>query len=207
MDRSDAMNMDAARGCEAVTYRIDRLHTIVGVDEAWSRFARQNGAGESCAAEAVVGRSLWTFISGQDAQELYRLLLLRVAASGKAVVLPFRCDAPELRRFLELRIEPLADGGAQFRSKLLRTEARQRVALLDMDVPRADGMLRVCSTCKRVAVSETVWEEVEDAVLSLQLFNEDTLPALTHVLCPDCFRTYLEVLDRDVPVGPGPTGT
>ena len=60
---------------------------------------------------AVVGRSsTWNFIQGAETVRLYQAILRRVRSNSSRVVVPFRCDAPTLRRHMRLEIssQPLA---------------------------------------------------------------------------------------------------
>ena len=86
------------------TYRVDGNDVITYVSEAWVEFARQNGAATLDEA-SVVGRSIWDLIAHAPTRELYKLVFRKVRV-GKTVVLPFRCDAPRLRRYMQLSLTP-----------------------------------------------------------------------------------------------------
>ena len=105
--------------------------------------------------------------------------------------IPLRCDAPELRRHLELTVVPEADGNLTIRSCTLRTEPREPVPLLDAQSERSNEFITICSWCKKVEV-EGEWCEVEEAVDRLGLLVE--VPHLTHGMCLPCrdaFQLYL----------------
>src|SRR5947209_973097 len=85
-------------------YRVaDRL---VEVNDAWTRFAHNNGAPE-LAPDAVLGRSLWTFIADPTTRRLYEALVAR-AREGSPRTVPYRCDVPAAKRLMRMTIT--ADG-------------------------------------------------------------------------------------------------
>ena len=166
-----------------VDYLVDAQDRIVFVVPHWEEFARANRAREETAQP--LGRSLWDFITDSTMQTIYRDLLGRVRA-GVSITLPFRCDAPTLRRFMELQIEPETDGGVRFRSRLLRSEPREAVLLLDSSIPRDDRrVVQCCSWCKRVEVAGT-WEDLEVGVARTGFMEEGPMPLLNHGICSEC---------------------
>lgn len=181
--RPDGTSHLSAPDC---VYDLDADHRIVAVSGSWSAFALENGAPE-LVAPAPLGRSVFTYVADATTTHLYRAVFEAVARSGLPVVLPIRCDAPALRRFLELRVErPPGRTGVRVRSALVRTEARDPVPLLDRTRSRSDQLLRMCSWCKVVEVDGR-WCSVEEAVAALRLFERAHLPAITHTMCPACY--------------------
>jgi len=59
-------------------WTIDRENVITSVGGDWDAFAESNDAASLCGS-SVVGRSLFDFISGEETQRIYRLLLRRCA--------------------------------------------------------------------------------------------------------------------------------
>lgn len=168
-------------------YRIDAGDIITAVNPDWDAFAREN-EGAHLTGEHVVGRDLWAFIGDFETAQIYRAVLARLRGGAVVPPLPFRCDSPALRRFMELHLRAVTDdGGVELEARLLRSEPREAVALLDPAAPRDDELLRMCSWCKRVAVTESQWCEVEEAAQRLRLFERDRLPELTHAMCDRCF--------------------
>ena len=168
---------------EATRYEVDAAGRISRVGGGWDAFARDNGAA-NLAAGAVVGRRLGDFITEPATRALYDSLLLRVRA-GRRLTVPFRCDGPAVRRFMELAMEPGPEGSVRFEALLLSAEPRAPVALLDAAAPRSPEFLKVCAWCRMVEVAEE-WREVEEAVEALGLFDARALPAITHGICPRC---------------------
>ncbi len=178
-----------------ILYRVDSNDVITFVNEAWSRFATENQAHEL--ASSALGRSLWDFIENPEVKSIYRMLLDRIRRTGQPFSFDYRCDAPELRRFLQMTVVPLDRGAVEFQSRLLREEPRGTVALLSSEVPRVETFVRVCSWCKKLDAGRDHWVEVEEALPSLGIMNKTKLPRLTHGACPQCYeRMMAEIQNR-----------
>jgi hypothetical protein len=163
-----------------VVYRVDEGNTIIAVNDAWALSAMENGAPEL--AEHAVGAALFDAIDGPELTLLWRDLLARVRHAGVTLHLPYRCDSPGVRRYFELTVWPESDGVIGFESATRSTVVRSPQALLDA-TRGSGGHLVSCSWCRRFRVSG--WVEVEEAVARLGLL-EETMPIVTHGLCPDC---------------------
>ncbi len=110
---------------------------------------------------------------------------MRVRQHGRAVSIPFRCDGPAVRRFMELQMERCDRGRVRLVGRLLREEPRDRVPMLDAAVDHGDGSVAMCPWCKLVAVEDR-WLEVESAVRELDLFESQHLPRIEHRVCSQC---------------------
>lgn len=149
----------------------------------WEDFARANDAPE-LAPERVVDSSLWDWVSGAEVQHVYRGLLARLRAEPRTLRVPFRCDRPALRRFMELALSAVPDGGVRCDARLLRAEPRAPVPLLEAGLERGETFLGMCSWCKRVR-SGGGWLELEEAVTAFDLLG-DAPPWFTHTICDAC---------------------
>jgi hypothetical protein len=174
---------------EALSYAIDEHDHLVRVDEGYYRFAEENGWDE---AGASLGRSLWDYVSGSDLRKLQRMLVRRVRDEVGDVELPFRCDGPDVRREMVIRIVARPGGRVVLFSASLRSEEERELAqpLLDPEAPRSNELLEMCGWCDRFEV-DGEWVEVEEAARRLELFNRPELPALSHGICPDCNQMLL----------------
>jgi len=166
-------------------YGLERDQRIAWTSANWDRFARENGAPE-LVGRSVVGHSLWEYIEGSETREFYATMLQRVRATGDVVTVPFRCDSPGVRRFMELRMARPAEGQVEIVAELLREETRPAVDLLDNDRPRAGAPILICSFCKKVESRGAGWLEVEDAQAELRIEAGQPLPPLAHAVCPQC---------------------
>ena len=177
-------------------YRIDGNDRIVWVNQPWVTFAQQNGAAESCHPDAVLNQSIWDFIDGIETSHLYDIVLKRIRKTRRSVRLPFRCDAPDKRRYLELLITAAENDAVEFASTLIREEVRDTVVLLEPDISRSEEIIKICSMCKNVEVAEHCWLDIEAAIAALGLFQQKTLPKISHGLCHECFTFGMNEVDR-----------
>ena len=166
-------------------YTIDSEDRLDSVNPAWLEFARENDAIE-LTADGVVGRSLWEFIAGAETRYLYGLLFRRVRDEASEAAVPFRCDSPSIRRFMIWDLNADTQGGIELRGKLIRSEPREPVYLLDPTVPRTDDFLTICSWCRQVRLPTGRWQEADLAVAAMGLFMVPQLPQLTNETCPAC---------------------
>lgn len=114
------------------------------------------------------------------------MLIRRLRDRGGAVELPFRCDAPGLRREMNIRIAAGSTGRAvMFRTSLRSEEARKPQRLLDPQAERDEETLEMCGWCDRFRVAGE-WVEVEVAAARLELFRRDRLPRISHGICAQC---------------------
>ena len=169
-----------------VTYRIDGRNRITSVGHDWDTFALENGASD-LQAEAVVGRSLEEFISGPETAHLWDGLLGVVRGGRSIVGLPYRCDSPSVRRFLEMTLTPLPASAVEFRSRVVREETRSPLGLLDPAAPRTPEFVKLCSWCRRLQRDRYRWDELEVACRDLGLLERRALPQISHSICLDCF--------------------
>ena len=174
---------------ETLSYAIDEQDHLIKVDEGFYLFAEENGWNE---AGASLGRSLWDYVAGQEMKKLQRLLLRRVRDEVGDVEIPFRCDGPDVRREMNIRIVARPGGRVVLFSARLRSEQARDLPqrLLDPATPRSEETLEMCGWCDRFSV-DGEWVEVEEAARRLELFNRPELPALSHGVCPDCSEMLL----------------
>lgn len=183
--------MKSRETAHACIYSIDKNDLLISVSDNWLLFAAENQAVESCHPDRIIYRPIWDFISGIETQHLFEVILKKVRTADKPVALPFRCDSPDKRRYLELIITPVQQEGIVFTSHIIHEETRDKVGLLATGIPRSDDIITMCSMCKKVVLSGNVWVEVEEAVVTLKLFEQLELPQISHGLCPACFESGL----------------
>ncbi len=175
---------------ENFSYRIDARDCVSAVETEWLDF---NGL----PSERRPPVSIWNFISGHEVRHLFKMMFDTARNEHREINVPFRCDTPEARRFMELKIEPLDEGYLSITGELIHKELRKSVDLL-ADVDRdPERHLEICSWCKRVDLGSDKWVEVEDAVRELDLLSFAAMPTLTHSICFDC----MEKVEKDAVAG------
>jgi len=55
--------------------------------------------------------------------------------------------------------------------------------LFKNNAPRTEKLLIICSWCNKIETGNGQWEEVEEAVKTLGLFELETLPMISHGMC------------------------
>jgi len=178
---------------QCVKYRIDSNDRIVSIEGIWDDFASSNQAAD-LTRDNILNRPLFDFITGVSAHYVTEELLQGVRRSGTAVSIPFRCDSPTLRRYMQMLITPVEDGGVEFNSCIVREETRDAVPLLERDSNRSSQFVTICSWCKDIQISEDTWLPVEDALRVLDFYGSEGQPNLTHGMCPTCYQAILDKL-------------
>jgi hypothetical protein len=168
-------------------YRLDAHDRVRAITGPWDRVAAENSAPELLSSH-VVDQPLWRFIAGDDVRGLLHLLFARARSSGATLQLPFRCDSPRERRFMELRVQPMPRSELLVESVLLRTEPRSYMPLLERSAHLLYGTLTICSWCRRVRLFDQEWVDLEEAVARMNLFASAELPALREGICRACIE-------------------
>jgi hypothetical protein len=173
----------------SIIYRIDANNQLVEVDENWDRFAIANDS-PHLVRDRVLHKPLFDLVSDPLSSHLYKLLIERVKFTGKTIEFDFRCDSPTMRRFMHMEMSRQAgNGGICFKSTNEREEPRDYIELLAPHAKRSTDLVIICSWCKQVKITEDQWVEIEDGVQILRLFDADTLPQLSHGMCPACNKS------------------
>ena len=75
----------------------------------------------------------------------------------------------------------------QFETVLVQSKKRALQKILDRYTPRTEEVISMCSWCNRVDLSGE-WYEIEEAIARLELFEQRSLPQISHGMCDDCFE-------------------
>ena len=164
----------------AVTYAIDEHDRLSWVNENWDRFALANDAPQ-LRSSVVVGTILWSHISDLTLTYLLQKIFARVRLSQQPAILSCRCDAPTMRRELDVYIERRTDASV-FVTSTVTSEVSRQVPYL---FTGPHGLLRMCSWCNAIEV-DGHWVELDAAIAELKLLRGPHHPAITHTLCHRC---------------------
>ena len=186
-------------------YHTNQWGEIIRVDDSFVDFARENWR-QDFKPDDLVGDMLLDHITDATTRALYLIVIQHLQESNRSITLPFRCDSPDIRRYMELTITPFPDGGMKWSCRLLRQEHRNPADILAGDLERSDRLLLVCSWCKRCkmpewlvnstnAASGDVWVEVEEIMGLLGTLTEHRLPGISHTACPDCYQELMAAID------------
>ena len=183
----------------SLTYQVDSDNIIVHLSGLWDQFAIENG-GVGLLGNAVIGKHLFEFIANVQTRHIYQLLFDRCKEQNLILEFPFRCDSPETRRFMSMRIEKLSDGGFSFRSSLMREEIRDAVLLLAHETTRSDETIISCGWCNKIMIEDGSWMEVEEGIAKLDIFGHTVLPRLSHSVCESCYMRAMDTFNWTYPL-------
>ena len=187
---SSALNQQ--RDPREFVHRIDPDGRIGFINDAWLAFAAENGWHTS--AVQVLGSDLMAYIVDPETRHLYNLLINRAREEGREASFNYRCDSPDCRRFMHMRIDYIRElNQVEFRSRVLRLERRDPADLINPSYAARSGeILTMCGWCKAVWVDHA-WIEVEQAVELLGVLTEQVLPRISHGICPGCRDRIISV--------------
>lgn len=166
---------------EQTTYWIDSKDRITQVSASWDDFALQN-EGASSIAQKVCGSLLWDHISGDTSRMWMESLLGLVRLKKQPIGRPYRCDSPNERRHMQMKIIPLEDKGLEVQHNLVRVEPRPYP--VHTQAIRAGRLPRMrCSICGRVRHNHD-WLEPED-LIAVESKRTHTL-LVSYAVCGEC---------------------
>lgn len=87
---------------DSVIYRINLRDEIVFVNDLWDHVATADGNLHLPGWE-ILGLQLWRFIRDYSSRDLYKYIV-KTVRDGKPTQFNYRCDTPEDRRLMEMRI-------------------------------------------------------------------------------------------------------
>lgn len=133
---------------------------------------------------AMLNRRLWDLISDGNVADIYRALVQRVRAERRTIHFRFRCDEPDMRRDLEMTMEPLDCDGIRFSSRRLGAEPQSPKEFFRRH-SQAPRDVDLCRCCGAVRVAEQ-WSPVDMGLKALGLFAEDIQFRTRPTVCPQC---------------------
>lgn len=161
---------------------LDFDNLIVEVGGDWDRFAIENDAPE-LSGERIIGRSIFDFVSGNVTRQFFVALLQIVRAGRPEIELEYRCDSPELRRYMHMRVSCVEGGRVRFQNSVIRTEPRDRtVSIMTARHRTRDTHVR-CSMCNQIKIAGN-WVE-PDHIDDVQLICSEDM-AVIYGICKSC---------------------
>jgi hypothetical protein len=172
--------MDEA--CQHPTvYWLDQERRIVAIAGPWDSFALDNEGMSACAAQ-VLGFPLRRFVSGDDARMWLDTLLQLAGLTGQPLERPYRCDSPDLQRFMSMRIVLEDSGLLRLEHRLLRVQRRIRPVRFVSSAGSCPSLRLRCSVCGRVRAHHC-WMEPEHCC---QGGGSTTEMPVVYTVCPEC---------------------
>ena len=177
-----------ASTAHTVGFVLNDQDEIVAVDHDWNRFAFENGVPE-LRASYVIGKPLLTFVSGKVSRHYVQEMIRKVRKLGAPVEFDYRCDSPEERRYMRMRVSAGQDGEVHFLNSILRTEKRKEPVRFYRPAQRVKGAYIRCSMCNRIQV-DGEWGEPEE-MLDAELRKKGV--AVIYGICQRCSDALAEI--------------
>lgn len=156
--------------------------TIESILVSWRDYADSDD--EKLPAEvALVGTKLESHVAGANTNEFLATLLNAVMEQGQDCELPYRCDAPDKKRFMLMQISRLADKRLKLSHQLLSETSLPSTILFRLGSALEAEVCR-CSFCCRIR-HHRIWREPEEA-LCRKLLRSDVENSVEYMVCADC---------------------
>ncbi len=175
---------------DVITYDVDAADIIRAVGGDWARNAAQHGGAHP---EAVIGHRLWDFVEGATTRHMYHNLASRVRERAEAIEFPYRCDSPNVRRDMRMRMVPLPDGWIHFESRTVGVSNWRPVPPVPQAGRPTAGLLQICSWCKR-GLLDGLWVEPEVLVAAYGMLLDTGEQLISHAICPSCVESLEDTL-------------
>ena len=198
---------DVLNAFDGICYIFDREGNILAVGpDNWSRFAESAGD-TALNAQAVKRQNLFDFIAGEPVRKQIRQVM-DTLISGKVAdwVMPYRCDAPGIKRNMRISIRPIRDKesviGFLFQSIVLDESQRPPLDIFDFaelekkfEQQKKLPLVSMCSYCQRVrdkSHTDGEWADAENYYAK----GGTSYVRLSHGICPNCIRTVRAAFRR-----------
>lgn len=188
-DQLAAYDLDVFDSTSNTIYAVRPDLTLAYHNQAWTTFARANGAHEllQCSPNADVVEACAPVL-----RHFYRGLFTSVLEQREEREHPYMCPSSRLERKFVMRLRPLPEGVLVTHHLLVeRPHTREGAVATDETYTNGDGFIVQCAHCRvvrRIDDPET-WDWVPDLI-------EAPPDNISHGLCPTCFQQHYPDLAR-----------
>jgi hypothetical protein len=168
-----AIHALAARSAPACL--VDLEGTVLFLNDAWDRFARDSAGG--LVGEATVGALLVDGLQGDEPRRIVRALfegVVQRGVGGQPVAVTAECNGPDVARLVTTQVGPVGSGddliGLTVQHRVVRERPVAEVYPVvdggELDYHGRDGVLEQCSCCRRTRRpdDESEWDFVPGLV-------------------------------------------
>lgn len=175
-------------------YWLDKKNTIIKVGSNWDRFALAND-GSEIIEDKIIGQPLKTFISGDNSRMWIEAAVMFARAKGGSIEKEYRCDSPQEKRYITMKIVPEENGIIRVEHYITRTKKRKKpifTEFLPCDNHEPKIPLCRCSICGKIW-NQGRWLEPDDDSLQRneQQSSHSTQPTLFvyYDVCQNCAQS------------------
>lgn len=179
--------VQALEECSHACFALTESLRFCYCNQAWDRFALENGAGPDVLAARVLHKPFLQFVP-KDLVAHFRNLFRKARQSGRRQSQDYECSSPQLFRVFRMEIYPLSPGsGFVIINSLRVVQSHSRAALDPDDANYRDknGLIYMCANCRRTRRADNLaaWDWVPAYV---QHPSRD----MSHGLCHFCRDYY-----------------
>jgi hypothetical protein len=164
-----------------VEMTVDKNNIIVAVNASWDEFALSNDAPQ-LAGGSVIGWSLLDSVSGKVTKIFTQALLDLARSHEQKIMFDYRCDSPQVRRFMRMHISQGDAGSVQFIHEHLSSEYFSHAAIYQSAAQRSRDTLVRCSICNHVR-HDGIWSTPD--YVSRTFFASHPVSVI-YGICPSC---------------------
>lgn len=156
--------MDTSADKNTNIYWLDNKKRIAYVSTFWDEFAVEN-EGKNVISSKVIGKSIWEFIDS-DTTKMWLDTLLRFSeTTKKEIERPYRCDSPDLKRYMKMKVVVEGSNILRLEHTVLKTEKRINSIKIfhrsSSGIASENSFKVRCSVCGRIKDNEE-WKEIEN---------------------------------------------
>ncbi|MEL7002320.1 MAG: hypothetical protein AAFN93_06245 [Bacteroidota bacterium] len=176
-----------------ITYWVDEKNIIVRTSHLWDSFAEDNEGGARSFSEDILGKNLFSFISGDTTKMFIETIIVRSRQLQSPLNIDYRCDSPDMKRYMTMKLTLEDDETLRIDNILQREESMSGSVHFSAD--DCNSQIIRCSLCQKV-LTENDWIEPE------LLIRENTAKTVlvNYSVCEDCqtyFNDMLQAEDDD----------
>ena len=174
-------------------YWLDKNNIITNTNEYWNTFALEN-YGHKVLRPHVVGKPLFQFIKDDVTRMLMEAFISNARISNKELSRHYRCDSPQVKRFMEMRVIPEGNGVVRVENEVLREEPLEETRNF---VTRGVGtpFLKRCSVCNRLNDGNQ-WLEPDSSQMDHHFIGTSQTAFIAYTVCQDCKDETRKRLER-----------
>ena len=174
---------------DSTIYELDAENRICRIRGGWDEFQKQNNhCGQAdhgnVLKEKVLGKQLESFIHDDMTRMLLKTVIDGVRYSKQPKTMAYRCDSPDQKRFMEMLVEPLEEGGVRLTHIYLRSELLDPPVTIEPAAALSDKVNARCSICNRIEWNRA-WLEPDEASRRSQSGHFK----VNYTVCPVCLNS------------------
>lgn len=189
---------------DKISYWLDSQNIICKVDKYWDQNMDVNiWWSKRASSKEIVGQNLFSFICDDITRMYVSTMVSSVRLLKKEMSRPYRCDTPDLKRYWQMIVSPVANNGVKVSHELVRTEPLLKKVYFKTIVPplpllsapatdthhlKGTSHIR-CSLCNRISkMHSDQWQDI-DTLEDEAIPPDDTLNVL-YGICPSCLQGH-----------------